>query len=199
MTSHQGMLTLVLTVTLVVGPSSGTMLTVTPSSTNVTCPTEYTCLTLSEYAQYHSEYFNRSNITLQFLPGNHTLDVNLTITSIQTQYLKISGNTTSPTPSTVTCSHNGGFMFRGISEVRVSNMMFISCGSRYLEHHQIYASIYAMFIYTIQFTSVQFIEVINCVFRDSFGTAVGVVNSTMEEEYSYIAVTWSLLIPVTSQ
>ena len=80
-------------------------------------------------------------------------------------------------------------MFRGISEVRVSNMMFISCGSRYLEHHQIYASIYAMFIYTIQFTSVQFIEVINCVFRDSFGTAVGVVNSTMEEEYSYIAVT----------
>jgi len=46
----------------------------------------------------HLEYFNHSNITLQFLPGNHTLDVDLTITSIQTQYLEIRGNTTSPTP-----------------------------------------------------------------------------------------------------
>ena len=70
MASHQGMLTLVLMVTLVVLPSSGTMLTVTPSSTNVEC-------------------FSHSNITLQFFPGNHTLDVNLTITSIQTQYLEI--------------------------------------------------------------------------------------------------------------
>ena len=133
MASHQGMLTLVLMVTLVVGPSSGTMLTVTPSSTNVTCPTENTCLTLSEYAQNHLEYFNHSNITLQFLPGNHTLDVNLTITSIQTQYLEILGNTTSPTPSTITCtdSHKVGFEFRDILEVTVSDMTFISCGRGY--------------------------------------------------------------------
>jgi len=98
MAPHQGMLTLVPTVTVVVVPSSGTMLTVTPSSTNMTCPTENTCLTLSEYAQHYSEYFNHSNITLQFLPGNHTLDVDLTVTSIHTQYLEILGNT-SPTPT----------------------------------------------------------------------------------------------------
>ena len=131
MASHQGMLTLVLTVTVVVVPSSGTMLTVTPSSTNVTCPTENTCLALSEYAQNHSEYFNHSNITLQFLPGNHTLDVDLTITSIQTQYLEILGNTTSPTPSTVICSDKVGFEFRDILKVRVSDMTFISCGRGY--------------------------------------------------------------------
>ena len=142
MASHQEMLTLVLMVTLVVGPSSGTMLTVTPSSTNMTCPTENTCLTLSEYAQHHSEYFNHSNITLQFLPGNHTLDVDLTITSIQTQYLEILGNTTSPTPSTVICSRKVGFAFRDISDVRVTDMAFISCGSRYLVHRAFYLELF---------------------------------------------------------
>ena len=176
MASHQGMLTLVLTVTLAVLPSSGTMLTIKPSSSNIACPPENTsalentCLTLSEYAQNYSEYFNQSNITLQFLLGNHTLDVNITITSTQTQYLEILGNTTSLTaPSTVTCTHNAGFEFRDISEVRVSDMTFISCGRGYG---------WRTFHYSIRFSSVQLIEVTNCVFRENVGTAVGIVNST---------------------
>jgi len=44
---------------------------------------------------------------IQFLPCKHNLDVNFTITSVQTQYLKIVGNTTAPRASAVvTCSHN---------------------------------------------------------------------------------------------
>ena len=151
MASHKGVLTLVLMVTLVVGPSSGTMLTVTPSSTNMTCLNKSTCLTLSEYAKNHLEYFSHSNITLQFLPGNHTLDVDLTITSIQTQYLEILGNTTSPTPSTVICSRKVGFAFRDISDVRVTDMAFISCGSRYLVRYAFYLE---LFHYSIRFSSV---------------------------------------------
>jgi len=55
---------------------------------------------------------------IQFLPCKHNLDVNFTITSVQTQYLKIVGNTTAPRASAVvTCSHNTGFEFRDISEV----------------------------------------------------------------------------------
>ena len=180
---HQGMLTLVLTVTLAVLPSSGTILTVTPSSSNISCPTENTCLTLSEYARNHAKYFNQSNITLQFLPGNHTLDVNLTITSTQTQYLEILGSTTSlSAPSTVTCSGNAVFEFRDISEVRVSDMTFISCARGYsvssADYQEIFQYRSVQLHYSIRFWSVQLVEVTNCVFRESFGTAVGIVNST---------------------
>ena len=96
--------------------------------------------------------------------------MNITITSTQTQYLEILGNTTSLTaPSTVTCTHNAGFEFRDISEVRVSDMTFISCGRGYG---------WRTFHYSIRFSSVQLIEVTNCVFRENVGTAVGIVNST---------------------
>ena len=162
-------------------PSSGTMLTIKPSSPNITCPTEITCLTLSEYAHNHSQYFNHANITLQFLPGNHTLDVSIIITSSQIQYLEINGSTTSP-PSTVMCSTSPsvhvGFVFRDIPEVRVSGMTFISCGTanqiQYPSSPLVSYSQSIVFYFTVWFHSVygQSIEITNCVFRESFGSAV---------------------------
>ena len=55
-------------------------------------------------------------------------------------------------------------------------MTFISCGRHYLAltaDDRLYES-----YYTTRFSSVQLIEVTNCVFHDSTDTAVGVLNST---------------------
>ena len=59
MASHQGVLTLALTVVLLPLPSLtyGVTLHVTPTSTNTSCPTQ-PCHTLSEYAQDPGQYFN---------------------------------------------------------------------------------------------------------------------------------------------
>ena len=125
MISYQSMFTLVLTVMVLVLPSTGTILTVKPNTTTP-CDDE-PCFTLSEYVCNRSKYFNTSNIMLQFLPGNHSLDSNLTIADIQ--HLNILGDDTSLTPSRVECTDsNVGFEFRNISEVRVHDMTFTSCG-----------------------------------------------------------------------
>ena len=174
MTPHQSVLTLVLTVIVLALPSTGTILTVQPNSTTP-CDNE-PCFTLSEYVQNGSKYFNTSNITLQFLPGNHTLDSNLTIADIQ--HLNILGSGSSPTPSRVGCTgSNVGFEFRNISEVRVRDMTFTSCERShtiYFRRSKLEKSAY----YAVRFESVQHIEVIDCVFHDNHDTALGIFNSS---------------------
>ena len=174
MTPHQSVLTLVLTVIVLALPSTGTILTVQPNSTTP-CDNE-PCFTLSEYVQNGSKYFNTSNITLQFLPGNHILDSNLTIADIQ--HLNILGNGSSPTPSRVECTgSNVGFEFRNISEVRVRDVTFTSCERShtiYFRRSKLEKSAY----YAVRFESVQHIEVIDCVFHDNHDTALGIFNSS---------------------
>ena len=170
MTPHQSMLTLVLAVMVLALPSTGTILTVKPNSTTP-CDNE-PCFTVSEYVKNHSKYFNTSNITLQFLPGDHTLDSNLTIADIQ--QLNIVGNTTSLTPSRVECTgFNVGFEFRNISEVRVRDMTFTFCGRL----HTIYIVRSRSVYYAVRFESVEHIEAVDCVFHDNYGTALGIFNS----------------------
>ena len=56
---------------------------VTPNATSCSsCPHNSTnCTTLSEYAQEAELYFT-SNTTMVFLPGNHTLNVNITVANV---------------------------------------------------------------------------------------------------------------------
>ena len=176
MTPHQRVFTLVLTVIALALSSTATILTVKPSSTTP-CDND-PCITLSEYVQNHTEYFNSSNITLQFLPGNHTLVSNLTIANIQ--YLDILGNGTSLTPSRVECSgSNVGIEFRNISEVTVADMTFTSCGRLHTINVNIGGMMSARSAYhAVQFESIQRIEVTECIFHDSSGTALGILNSS---------------------
>ena len=111
MASYQGMLTLVVTVVLLALPSLTCAVTlhVRPTSTNTSCPTN-PCHTLSEYAEGLGQYFNDSNLTLQFLPGNHTLSVNLTITGIY--QLELLGNSSAEVPIRVLCNSSIGFSVR---------------------------------------------------------------------------------------
>ena len=168
MTSNQGMLTLALalsTVVLLTLPSSlyGEILHVRPISTSTSCATT-PCHTLSGYAHLE-HYFNHSNLTLQFLPGNHTLDVNLTITSIH--ILVILGNSSAVVPTEIVCSSNVGITFRDIPKVNIDGLAFSSCAQR--SNHS------STTCFGLYIQSVQMAEIIDCIFQD--GSALGVVNS----------------------
>ena len=172
MTSYQRMLTLALTMVILALPSliCGEILHVRPTSTNTSCPT-YPCgHILSEYAQHHARYFNYSNLTLQFLPGNHTLDVNLTIRNIR--QLELLGNTGAVVQTRVVCSPSVGLTFIDISEMRIDGLAFVSCA----RPHRVMNS-YIRKYYGLYLQSVQTAEINDCTFQDSYVSALEVVNS----------------------
>ena len=157
---------LALTVVLLALPSltCGVTLHVRPTTTNTSCPT-HPCQTLSEYAQNPGKYFNDSNLTLQFLPGNHTLDVNLTITNIN--QLEIHG---ALLLTRVVCKPRVGFTFSNIHRMSIDGLAFVACArSSVINTYTTY--------YGLHLQSVQTAEIIDCTFQDSYGTAVGVVDS----------------------
>ena len=131
MVSHQEVLTLALTVVLQALPSLtyGVTLHVKPTSTNTSCPT-HPCHTLSEYAQDPGQYFNDSNLTLQFLPGNHTSNATLIIANIHR--LKLLGNSSAVVPTKVLCSSRVGFTFKHISKVKLDGLAFVYCARTYV-------------------------------------------------------------------
>ena len=169
MASHQGVFMLTLTVVLLALPSltCGVTLHVRPTSTNTSCPTQ-PCQTLSEYAQDPGRYFNDSNLTVTFLPGNHTLDINLTITNIH--QLEIHGALLS---TKVVCDSLVGFTFSNIHRVSIDGLAFVACARSSVIHlYRTYTTYYGLHL-----QSVQTAEIIDCTFQDSYGTALGVVDS----------------------
>ena len=174
MASHQGLLILALTV-LLAFPSLtyGVTLHVRPTSTNISCPT-HPCHTLTEYAQGPEQYFNDSNLTLQFLPGTHTLNVNLTISNIH--QLEIHG---AVLLTRIVCKSHVGFAISNIYTVRIDGLAFVSCarhgmvqGSSTRTHNGYYTTYYGLHL-----QSVQTAEINDCTFQDSYGSALGVVDS----------------------
>ena len=172
MASHQGVFTLALTVVLLALPSltCGVTLHVRPTSTNTSCPT-HPCQTLSEYAQVPDQYFNDSNLTLTFLQGTHTLDINLTITNIN--QLKIHG---AVPPTRVVCSSHVGLAFYNISKLSIDDLAFVACARSSVV--QVSSTPYPeKTYYGLHLQSVPTAEIIDCTFQDSYGSALGVVDS----------------------
>ena len=89
--------------------------------------------TLSVYAGHNHSHFKTR--TLQFLPGDHALDVNITTQNIQ--QLEIIGSSSAGIPTRVVCSSNVGFAFRDISNVKVNGLAFFSCArlNLIMTHH----------------------------------------------------------------
>ena len=169
MASHQLVLMLALTVVLLALPSLtyGVTLHVRPTSTNTSC-SAHPCQTLSEYAQDSGQYFNDSNLTLQFLPGTHTLNVNLTITNIH--QLEIHG---AVLLTRVVCNSYVGFTFYNISEVSIDGLGFVACARSSVVQVSYPEKTY----YGLHLQSVQTAEIIDCTFQNSYGSALGVVDS----------------------
>ena len=173
MAFHQRLLSLALTVVLLALPSLtyGVTLHVRPTPTNTSCPT-HPCHTLSEYAQDPGEYFNETNLSLQFLPGSHTLNVNLTISNIS--QLEI---TNVVVPTKIVCDSNVGFILRNISVVRIEGLAFVGCAKSGIVQVFDYSFRTHHTYYGLHLQSVQMAEIIDCAFQDSYGTALGVVDS----------------------
>ena len=176
MVSHQRVFTLVLSIVLLGLPSLtfGVTFHLRPTSTNMSCSTSLqSCYTLLEYARNHKLYFNSSTLALQFLPGNHTLDVNLNITSIQ--QVKIFSNSSAVVPSKIVCSSNVGITLSNISKVKIDGLTFVSCAKfrvQQLPNDRRFTTYYGLHL-----QSVQIAKITDCTFQDSYGSAFGVVNS----------------------
>ena len=167
---------------------------ITPTP-NTPCPGD-PCLTLSQYAKQY--YWNNcsSNTTLVFLPGDHTLNVTIsmaTVSNYTAQLNRISmkyfyyphpsltllGSPSSlpEVTSRIVCSWPAGFVFSGITELHISSLAFISCG-----HNDSAA---------VKILSVQNMNISNCTFQnntnslnllndnDKQGGAIYVYNSTL--------------------
>ena len=104
---------------------------------------------------------------------SHTLDVNLTIASIH--QLEILGNTIAMVPTRVVCNSNVGLTFKNIqSKVRIHGLVFVSCAK--FSVSQVEYSCFTTY-YALHLQSVQTAEIIDCTFQDSYGSALGVVDS----------------------
>ena len=95
----------------------------------------YPCVTLSRLLGENAPYsVNTSNMTIHFLPGTHTVkDIAPTSAVVHNvSNLTLSGscsNTGDCSPATVKCSKNFSFIFTDVSNLQISNIVFIECGA----------------------------------------------------------------------
>ena len=146
---------------------------VTPTPTSCSsCPhNSANCTTLSEYAQEAELYFT-SNTTMVFLPGNHTLDTNITVTNVSR--LTMRGESSSGR-ATVVCSGSVGLSFTNIVDFKIDFLTFASCSRKY---NGTLSDFHLTVVYgAILLQSSQCAELVNCSFSDNDGTALVVINA----------------------
>ena len=100
---------------------------VTPTGTSCsTCPHNSThCATLSQYTQQAESYFT-SNTTMVFLPGDHTLDMNITVANISR--MTMYGESSSDYAARFVCNGSVGLSFMSIVDLKIHSLTFTSCG-----------------------------------------------------------------------
>ena len=81
------------------------------------------CTTLSEYAQEAELYFT-SNTTMMFLPGDHTLDRNITVANLTR--LAMHGEPSSSSIATIVRNGSVGFSFTNMVNLNIYSLAFTS-------------------------------------------------------------------------
>ena len=94
------------------------------------CPINQHCLILSQVIPENDSVIsgnqsNYNNITLLFLPGNHTLIFNLTFEHLS--YLSMKSNTSSFPKPVINCIQFSNFQFTFIDSVTIENLKFNGC------------------------------------------------------------------------
>ena len=142
---------------------------VTPTATSCSsCPHDSTnCTTLSEYAREAELYFT-SNTTMVFLPGDHTLDTNITVANVTR--LTMRGESSSGNGATIVCSGSVGLIFSSMMDFKVDSLAFTSCSRLFKD------TVIAVYL-ALYLQSTQDAELVNCSFHDNLGTAL-LVTST---------------------
>ena len=151
---------------------------VRPATTSCSsCPHDsLNCTTLSEYAQEAELYFTY-NTTMVFLPGDHTLDTNITVANVDR--LTMREESSSGKIATVVCSGPVGLSFTRMVEFKMCSLAFTSCRRllRYtiIIHDYMYTPVYG----AMSLQSTQYAELVNCSFHDNNGTALLVDNTNI--------------------
>ena len=145
---------------------------VTPTLPAITscslCPHNAThCATLSEYAQEAKLYFT-SNTTMVFLPGDHILDMNITVANISR--LTMCGESSSGHVARVACNGTVGFSFSSVVDFNTHSLTFTSCGRSFGSSN---------FKTTLLLESIEYAELVDCCFQDSLGTALTVYDTSI--------------------
>ena len=140
---------------------------VTPTATSCSsCPHNNHCATLSEYAQEAELYFT-SNTTMLFLPGDHVLDVNITVANVSR--LTTRGESSSDNIATVVPNGSVGFSFTNMVDLNIYSLAFTSY-NRFWSYGSHPASNSALLL-----RSTQNAKLVECSFHDNIGTALAVL------------------------
>ena len=146
------------------------------------CPHDsVNCTTLSEYVQEAELYFT-SNTTMVFLPGDHTLDTNITVANVDR--LTMHGESSSGKIATVVCSGSVGLSFTSMVEFKMCSLALTSCSRLFVLYYSRYAVIIPDHTYSpvygaVYLQSTQYAELVNCSFHDNNGTALVVDNANI--------------------
>ena len=124
---------------------------VTPSP-DTRCPGE-PCHTLSEYATGHYFQNMTPNTTMDFLPGNHSLEQTISITNVMEFTLYGDASSLPEVTSRIVCTWPAGFVFTSVTVLHITTIGFISCG-----HNDSSA---------VSITSAQHLNVLNCIFQNN--------------------------------
>ena len=166
---------------------------VAPTATSCSsCPLNSThCATLSEYAQEAELYFT-ANTTLVFLLGDHVLDKNITVAN--KAGLTMRGESSSGNTATVVCNGPVGLNFTNMVKLKMHSLAFTSCSRTFTISKSDLNLINLLFglhytlhnippnfklRYAVLLQSTKSTELVNCSFRDTIGTALGVISSNI--------------------
>ena len=154
---------------------------VTPTATSCSsCPHNSTnCSRFSEYAQEAELYF-ASNTTMVFLPGDHTLDTNITVANVTR--LTMRGESPSGNRATVVCSGPVGLSFTSIVDFKIDSLAFTSCNRKYVMALPDFTRWNVIpngtiIVHVALLLHSTHAELVNCSFHENPGTAL-VVNNT---------------------
>ena len=154
---------------------------VAPTTTSCSsCPhNSANCSTLSEYAQEAETYFT-SNTTMVFLPGDHTLDVNITVANVAG--LTMWGEFSSDNRATIVRKGSVGFSFTYMVNFIIYSLAFTSY-NRSWSYGSRPASSFAVLL-----RSASCAKLVNCSFHNNLGTALRVdtTNITLTKNNEFI-------------
>ena len=108
-----------------------------------------------------------------FLPGDYTLDSNITVTNVAS--LTLHGESSSDNKAMVVCSGSVGLSFTSIVNFKIDFLTFASCSRKY---NGTLSDFHLTLVYgAILLQSSQCAELVNCSFNDNNGTALVVINA----------------------
>ena len=127
-------------------------------------------------------HYLTSNTTLLLLPGDHVLSVNFrveNVSNIEINTAQLFSHAENQAVKFV-CKGYVGFIFRNISHLTLHSLMFDSCGKYTDEYIKLNSRIYHQTAHGISIHSGKNTKITNCSFQDSIGTALGVINSSLD-------------------